>query len=136
MALVEGRQALGPRFVSPILQGLTAELISDPSFETTVSAAREAYASRRLLLLEALADHGIAGHGRSGLNVWVPVREETPVVQALSEAGWAVLAGEHFRLASSPGIRITIATLTPGEAQEVAAVVASVENAARRRRAY
>jgi DNA-binding transcriptional MocR family regulator len=136
IALVEGRQALGPRWVSPILQALTAELLSDPSFEPTVTRACEAYDARRDLLLRALGDRGIAAHGRSGLNVWVPVREEAPVMQALYDAGWAVLAGEHFRLASSPAVRITIATLTPGEAQEVADVVASVEQASRRRRAY
>jgi hypothetical protein len=27
------------------------------------------------------------------LNVWVPVREELPVVSALLEAGWAVNGG-------------------------------------------
>jgi hypothetical protein len=47
-----------------------------------------------------------------------------------------VLAGERFRLATPPGIRITVATLDVGEAEEVAEVVASVEHAGRPRRAY
>ncbi|MGZ4174089.1 MAG: hypothetical protein ACXVQR_06385 [Solirubrobacteraceae bacterium] len=83
-----------------------------------------------------LDDQGIAASGRSGLNVWIPVREEGPVVRALLEEGWFVLAGERFRIATPPGIRITIATLDSGDAQELARVIAAVEHAGRPRRAY
>lgn len=57
-------------------------------------------------------------------------------VRALLEEGWFVLAGERFRIATPPGIRITIATLAPDEAQNVARVIAEVEHARRPRRAY
>ena len=40
-------------------------------------------------LLAALADQGVEAHGRSGMNVWVLVREEAPVLAALSDAGLA-----------------------------------------------
>jgi DNA-binding transcriptional MocR family regulator len=136
IARVEGLQALGPRWVSHVLQALVAELLSDPEFERISSHAATAYTARREALMAALADRGIPSHGRSGLNVWVPVREETPVMAALLDAGWRVLAGERFRLATPPGIRITVATLDVGEAEEVAEVVASVEHAGRPRRAY
>jgi hypothetical protein len=87
-------------------------------------------------MVGALADHGIAASGRTGLNVWVPVHEEGPVVRALLEQGWFVLAGERFRIETPPGIRITVATLAPGEAEAVARVIAEVDHAGRPRCAY
>jgi DNA-binding transcriptional MocR family regulator len=77
-------------------------------------------------LIEALAAHGIAAHGRSGFNVWIPVRQETATVQALAERGWGVSAGERFRLRSAPAIRITVSALLPEEAQRLAADLAAV----------
>ena len=136
MARVEGRQALGPRWVSHVLQALVAELLSDPRFEQTAARARDAYAARRQALLAALASHGIIAYGRSGLNVWVPVREEAPVLGALLDRGWLVLAGERFRIATPPGIRITTATLDPADAPEIAETIASVELGGRMRREY
>ena len=136
IARVEGRQALGPRWVSHILQATAAELLNDPGFEGTVTRAGEAYAQRRRALIGALAELGVPAHGRSGLNVWVPVREEAPAVRALLDAGWLVMAGEQYRLRSQPGIRVTTATLDEADAPEVAAVIAAVEHAGRPRRAY
>ena len=100
IARVEGRQALGPRWVSHILQAIAAELLLDAGFDAIAARAREAYAARREALIDALAEHDVPAHGRSGLNVWVPVREEAPVVRALLDAGWLVRAGERFRFAS------------------------------------
>jgi DNA-binding transcriptional MocR family regulator len=129
---VEGRQALGPRWVSHVLQALVVELLRDPGFEATAARAQEVYASRRADLMSALAEQGIEAHGRSGLNVWVPVREEAPVARALYDAGWIVMSGERFRIATPPGVRITVATLREGEASEIARVIAEVEQTARR----
>lgn len=133
---VEGRQAIGPRWVSHLLQTVVAEQMSDPTFPVTTAAAREAYALRRTALIESLARHGVAANGRSGLNVWVPVREEAPTVRALLDAGWFVLAGERFRIASTPGIRITTSTLGEDEAAELAAMIAGIAHAGRPRQVY
>ncbi len=111
-ARVEGRQTLGIRWVSHILQRLVATLWRD----RTPTRAGRVYAERRTALLRALADRGIRAHGASGLNVWIPVSEESATVQALLHAGWAVKAGERYRIASAPAIRVTIATLEPREA--------------------
>jgi hypothetical protein len=75
-------------------------------------------------LIEALAGHGIAATGRSGLNVWIPVREEAATVAHLAARGWAVRAGESYRLKSPPAIRVTIATLTARETVQLAIDVA------------
>lgn len=136
IARVEGRQALGPRWVSHILQATAAELLRDPGFESIATRARDTYSARRQALIEALSQHGVGAHGRSGLNVWVPVREEDPVVRALLDAGWLVTPGERFRYATGPGIRVTTATLDESDAAEVAEVIAIVQRAGRPRRAY
>jgi hypothetical protein len=87
-------------------------------------------------MIAALQERGIAAHGRSGLNVWVPVREESPVVSALLSAGWLVAAGERFRIATRPAIRITTSTLRDGEADEIARIIAAVEHGSEARSGY
>jgi DNA-binding transcriptional MocR family regulator len=136
IARVEGLQALGPRWVSHVLQAAVVEIVRDPGFPAVLERARETYRSRRQALLDGLAARGIPAHGRSGLNVWVPVREEAPVIRALSDAGWIAQAGERFRIYAPPGVRITTATLRESEAAEVAEVIAGVEHAGRPRREY
>jgi DNA-binding transcriptional MocR family regulator len=136
IARVEGRQTLGPRWVSHILQATVAQLLGQASFESIAARARDAYAARRQALIGALAEQGMSAHGRSGLNVWVPVREEAPVARELLDAGWLVMSGERFRFAAPPGIRVTAATLDEREAPEVARVIAGVEHAGITRRAY
>jgi DNA-binding transcriptional MocR family regulator len=136
IARVEGRQALGPRWVSHVLQGIVFQLLAAPDFEATSRRAEDVYRLRREGLVAALADRGIPAHGRSGLNVWVPVREEARAVGALLEAGYLVMAGERFRINTPPGIRITSSTLTAGEADRIADVLAATEHAGRPRRLY
>lgn len=136
VARVEGRQALGIRWVSHLLQAVAAEMLRDPGFDATCEVAEHEYARRRSGLIDALGERGVPAFGRSGLNVWVSVREEAPVTRALLDSGWLVLAGEHFRLVTPPGIRVTIATLENGEADELARVIADVEHAGRPRRMY
>jgi DNA-binding transcriptional MocR family regulator len=133
---VEGRQALGTRWVSHVLQATVVELVRAPGYADAVERARDAYTARRRALIDALAEHGVKAYGRSGLNVWVPVREEGPALRGLLESGWLALGGERFRFETPPGIRLTIATLREGEATELARIIAGVEQAGRPRRAY
>jgi len=132
VARVEGRQLLGPGWVSHLLQGIVAGLWADRTTEARLRHAAHVYGARRHAFLAALAERGIAARGRSGLNVWVPVPEETSMVSALAEAGWAVRAGERYRLKSPPAIRVTVATLEPGEADALAAAIARGLRAERR----
>lgn len=125
VARVEGRQALGPRWVSHILQSTAARLLTDRGFEALCRRAGAAYAARRRGLIEALAARGIRATGASGLNVWVSVPEETTAVRALADAGWLVLAGERFRVASPPGLRITISTLRDCDFDPLADAIAA-----------
>jgi DNA-binding transcriptional MocR family regulator len=120
---VEGRQLLGPGWVSHLLQQTAAELWDSPATRDLLDRTTARYAERRAALVAALAGHGIDAHGRSGLGVWVPLAEETATVQQLAERGWAVSPGERFRFRAPPGIRITTTSLDPAAAVDLAAAI-------------
>lgn len=125
IARLEGRQRLGAGWVSHLLQQLAVALLIDPHTQRAVNKAEQTYAHRRRDLLKALAAKGIGGQGRSGFNIWVPVPEEFAVVQSMLAAGWAVSAGERYRIKSPPAVRISIGNLLPGEAKRIAADLAN-----------
>jgi DNA-binding transcriptional MocR family regulator len=120
VARVEGRQQLGCGWVSHILQATVAALWAAKRTERLLHEATRCYTERRLALLGALREAGVAAHGRSGFNVWVPVNEELRTLQALAERGWQVRGGERYRIKSPPAIRITIARLEPRDAPRLA----------------
>jgi DNA-binding transcriptional MocR family regulator len=122
---IEGRQQLGVGWVSHVLQRLVVTLWDDRQAQRLMSAAAAAYTARRQALLDALAAHGMRASGRSGLNVWVPVADEQVAVRRLLDAGWAVSAGERFRLRSEPAVRLSIGRLPVEEAPAVAAALAA-----------
>jgi DNA-binding transcriptional MocR family regulator len=120
IARVEGRQALGTGWVSYLLQQAVAALWADPEVTSLLERATAVYAQRRDTLIGGLASRGIAASGRSGLAIWVPVADELSVTSALLDRGWAVAPGERFRIASPPGIRVGIGTITPEESARFA----------------
>jgi DNA-binding transcriptional MocR family regulator len=126
IARVEGRQAVGTRWVSHVLQHLVLSLWSDPSSGRRLARAADVYRQRREALVGALKARGIDARGVSGLNVWIPLREEGTVVQALLDRHWAVTPGERFRLQAPAGIRVTTAALTPHDAERFATDLAAV----------
>jgi len=120
---VRGRQRLGPGWVSRLVQRAVVELWRGGAVDAREVAA--SYGGRREALVEALAARGVAAHGRSGMNVWVPVPDETGVVARLLHAGWAVAPGARFRLGSPPGIRVTVSALAPRDIVPLAEAVAA-----------
>lgn len=126
VARVQGRQQCGPGWVSHVLQRLVFALWTDRTVERQVARAGAVYAARREALVQRLAERGIAAHGASGLNVWVPVPDESAVVGALLARGWAVAAGARYRLGAGPAMRVTTATLEEAEAQRLAGDFADV----------
>ncbi|MFF3334974.1 aminotransferase class I/II-fold pyridoxal phosphate-dependent enzyme [Streptomyces sp. NPDC002888] len=120
---VGGRQRLGPGWLSWITQRAVLRLWADGAVDAR--AVARSYGRRRDGLIEALARRGIVAHGRSGMNVWVPVRDETGAVARLLHAGWAVAPGARFRMSAPPGVRITVSTLTADEIELLADTVAA-----------
>ncbi|MDT0343842.1 aminotransferase class I/II-fold pyridoxal phosphate-dependent enzyme [Streptomyces litchfieldiae] len=129
---VLGRQRLGPGWISHLLQDTVAALWraepADPG------RAARAYGERRAALIAALAARGVPAHGRSGLNVWVPVPDETGALARLLHAGWAAAPGARFRVAAPPGLRLTVSALAEADVGPLAdAVAAAIRPPAARR---
>jgi DNA-binding transcriptional MocR family regulator len=120
---VRGRQAVGPQWVSHLLQRLVAMLWADDDIAATLERAAGVYRERREWLVGALAEREIEARGQTGITVWIPVPEEAPVVQSLLAEGWAVSPGAPYRLQSARAIRVTISTLLEHEADRLAAAV-------------
>jgi DNA-binding transcriptional MocR family regulator len=121
---VHGRLRLGPGWVSHLLQNLAVSLWSDDDATRLIGQAEAQYTGNRTRLCAALAQRGLRAHGRSGLNVWIPVPDETVAITRLLTAGWAAAPGTRFRIRTAPGIRITVADLTESEIDPLADAVA------------
>jgi DNA-binding transcriptional MocR family regulator len=125
IARVEARQAVTTSWVSLLLQEVVAEVLADEDVRGRLRRAAAETDARRQAVLAALDRHGVRAHGRSGLHVWVPVREEGFAVASLLDAGYAVVPGERFRLRTPPAVRATTATLPPPEAEPLADALAA-----------
>ena len=123
--LVAGRLRHTARHVSHIIQSTWVDALADHTTQKLVSSAGERYAERRTALVDALTQRGIQAHGCSGLNVWVPVPDESAALSALLAAGFAAAPGAWFRIRSAPGLRITTAILDPGQCHRVADALAT-----------
>jgi DNA-binding transcriptional MocR family regulator len=122
----DGRLLLTSGWVSHLLQETVHGLMTDDGTRALVTRAREAYVLRREALRKELSERGIEAHGASGMNLWVPVRDESAVVNGLRSYGWWVAAGARFRLASEPAVRISVAELEPVDAARLASDFAAV----------
>ncbi|MFI9003508.1 aminotransferase class I/II-fold pyridoxal phosphate-dependent enzyme [Streptomyces sp. NPDC053541] len=122
----DGRMLMTSGWVSHVLQETVADLLADPATARLVSAGEAAYAERRAALAGALGSYGIRCAEGTGMNLWVPVRDESAVVNGLRTQGWWVAAGARFRIAAPTGVRITTAVLAPADAERLAADFASV----------
>ncbi|SNY15031.1 DNA-binding transcriptional regulator, MocR family, contains an aminotransferase domain [Paractinoplanes atraurantiacus] len=125
IARVVGRMRIGSGWVSTILQRTLLRLWQDPEVTELVAHAAGAYGRRRRLLRDELRARGVEAEGETGINVWVPVPDETRAVGLLRDAGWAVAPGSLFRTSTPYGIRISIGPLDEEEIPAVADAVAA-----------
>ncbi|WP_418955876.1 aminotransferase class I/II-fold pyridoxal phosphate-dependent enzyme [Streptomyces tritici] len=120
---VAGRQRLGPGWVSHLLQRAVVELWASGAVDPAAVAGW--YGERRDGLVRALAARGVPAYGATGMNVWVPVADETGAVTRLLGAGWAVAPGARFRSATGPAVRVTVSGLALSDLEPLADVLAA-----------
>lgn len=125
IARVVGRMRLGTGWVSTVLQRLLLRLWRDETVTAGVTAAAADYDRRRRALRAALSRRGLTAFGPTGINVWVRVADETRTVGLLRDGGYAVAPGSLFRLASPPGVRITVSPLDDSDIPALAEAVTS-----------
>jgi DNA-binding transcriptional MocR family regulator len=123
---IEGRQRLGPGWVSHVLQQVAILMLQDRATGKLLARAQDVYAERRRALVSALAARGLQAAGDSGLGVWLPLADEAAAVRELLAQGWAVSPGERYRFDSPPGIRVTTAALEPDDAERLADAIAAL----------
>jgi DNA-binding transcriptional MocR family regulator len=124
VARVEARQAVTTSWVSRLLQEVVAEMLAGVEVRRQLRRAAAETNARRLALLAALERRGVEAHGRSGLHAWVPVREEAFAVAHMLDSGYAVVAGERFRLRTPPAVRVTTAGLRADKVEPLADALA------------
>lgn len=129
MDRVAGRLLLGPGWVSRLLQHAVVHLWTTGAVDT--AAVARSYGERRSALVAALAERGVVSYGRSGMNVWVPVSDETGAVARLLHAGWAVAPGARFRTDTPQGVRVTVSPLTLADIGPLADAIAAAAGPAR-----
>lgn len=129
---VQRRMFVGAGWVSHFTQRITAALLEDSGVSQQIAHARDTYEHRRNALLDALNERGIEAYGVSGLNVAVPVSDETALVSHLLLHGWVVRAGAHFRIDTTPFVRICTSTLDPAEAVQLADAIVKLLSPSRK----
>lgn len=115
LAPVRRTRALGQGWTSRLLQRVLATLLADHVAAGQVEHARGEYARRRELVTRRLAERDVHVPGTDGLNIWVPVRDESAAVLRLASQGVAVTPGSPFHVDSQRGpaghIRVTTGLL-------------------------
>ncbi len=120
---IGNRLALGMGWVPHIIQRLVASMLSDTATNRLLEEAADAYRERRNAFYDEFVGAGLADRvirPSSGFNVWVLVDDETVAVAAMADAGYAVAEGARFRLASPPGVRVSVAAHDEGVVREAA----------------
>jgi DNA-binding transcriptional MocR family regulator len=107
------RRYLGQGWSSRLLQSILLDLLTDPESRTLVAHARRTYAVRTATMVEALVARGVEVPGRDGINVWVPVAEQSAALLHLAAAGVRAASGDPFwiRPTGTHHIRVTTASI-------------------------
>ncbi|WP_270888863.1 aminotransferase-like domain-containing protein [Pedococcus sp. 5OH_020] len=108
---VTARRLLGQGWSSRLLQQVLLGLLLDPDAQQQVRTAAATYAARRAHVVDGLRRRGVDVPGSEGINIWVPVHDETAAVMRLASQGIGVAPGAPFRIGREPGegwVRVTV----------------------------
>ena len=123
---------LGQGWSSRLLQRLLLALLTGADSVAAVAQARDTYAARRAALVTALAARGVDVGGSDGINLWVPVADETAAVVRLASQGIGVAPGSPFCVRpGAPHVRVTAGLVRDGFADVADALAAAARNTVR-----
>lgn len=119
------RRFLGQGWTSRLLQRVLTDLLTDPSAIAAVHRARGEYARRRAAVAGELARLGVDLPAGDGLNIYLPVADETAALLVLATEGIGVSSGGPFRVTpgGQPHLRITVG-MVPGDFTRIAEALA------------
>ncbi len=119
------RRRVGQGWTSRLLQAVLLDLLTDEGSRGVVARARDTYAVRRGALVDALEHEGVPTMGSDGINIWLPVRDETAALIALASHGIGAAAGAPFatKEGNAAFLRVT-AGLVDRDAGQLARVLA------------
>jgi DNA-binding transcriptional MocR family regulator len=123
---INALRRLGQGWSSRLLQRILLAMLTDASTARGIEDARAIYAQRRQFLVNALAAENITVAGTDGINIWIPVKDESAAVLRLASQGIGVTPGTPFsaRTKQEPHVRVTCGLVETGH-RELAALLAS-----------
>jgi DNA-binding transcriptional MocR family regulator len=123
------RRELGQGWSSRVLQRVLLSLLTDPAAVADVDRARDEYTRRREALVAALTSRGVQVAGGDGLNLWVPVHDESAAVIRLASQGLGVTPGSPFEVLPGGGdhVRVTVGLVAEGH-EDLAEILAAAAN--------
>jgi DNA-binding transcriptional MocR family regulator len=123
------RRQLGQGWSSRVLQRVLLSLLTDPAAVADVDRARVEYTRRRETLVAALIARGVQVASGNGLNLWVPVHDESAAIVRLASQGVGVTPGSPFEVIPGGGahVRVTAGLVSEGH-EELAEILAAAAN--------
>jgi DNA-binding transcriptional MocR family regulator len=123
------RRELGQGWSSRVLQRVLLSLLTDPVAVADVQHARDEYTRRRVALVAGLTSRGVRVASGDGLNLWVPVHDESAAIIRLASQGVGVTPGSPFEVIPDGGahVRVTAGLVSEGH-DELAEILAAAAN--------
>lgn len=120
------RRQLGQGWSSRLLQRVLLSLLTDPVAIADVEYARGEYTRRRGALVAALTSRGVEVASGDGLNLWVPVHDESAAIVRLARQGVGVTPGTPFDVTQGGDghVRVTAALVANGH-EDLAQMIAA-----------
>jgi DNA-binding transcriptional MocR family regulator len=126
---ISHRRQLGQGWSSRLLQRVLLSLLTDPAAVADVDHARDEYTRRRSALVTALTSRDVEVATGDGLNLWVPVHDESAAIIRLASQGVGVTPGAPFDVLPGGGghVRVTVGLVADGH-EELAEILAAAAN--------